>query len=53
MPPRRRQHRQLAQEESTNNNNANANPVKQLVNLLAGAMNNQPQAPPNTKFKRF
>ena len=54
MPPRRRQQRQPAQEESTNNNNnANVNPVQQLVNLLTGVMNNQPQAPPNTTFKDF
>ena len=55
MPPRRRITRQNPEGSTNNNNNndgTNPNSVQQLVNLLTGALVNQPQVQ-GTMFKEF
>ena len=43
MPPRREPPRQRNNDRTTNNDNIDGNPVQQLVTLLTGALQNQPQ----------
>ena len=52
MPPRRQPPRQRTTEGTHNNDNVDANPVQQLVALLTGELQNQPQNQ-GTTFKEF